>query len=222
MSLGSSLCARINSLWGNEQAYNWEAAKTLLLLNLASKSSFGLYYGDELGMLNNIDIKSWDENSINRANEEKRFYESKKISFDKYSKAKRMLSSDNANNVLKWDNDKKIYEYPLLNSLNSDKNNVENELSNKMSPLQFLLNMNSFFELEGFNKDYDFINIKIKSNLNKNIFIITLDKHVDPKMQVIFVINLANKNNSLLFIKNKLQVVQSSYFNKIYTEIPKN
>ena len=31
---------------------------------------------------------------------------------------------------------------------------------------------------------------------NKNIFIITLDKHVDPKMQVIFVINLANKNNS--------------------------
>jgi hypothetical protein len=109
----------------------------------------------------------------------------------------------------------------LLNSLNSDKNNVENELSNKMSPLQFLLNMNSFFELEGFKNDYDFINIKIKSNLNKNIFIITLDKHVDPKMQVIFVINLANKNNSLLFIKNKLQVVQSSYFNKIYTEIPK-
>ena len=221
MSLGSSLCARINSLWGNEQAYNWEAAKTLLLRNLASKSSFGLYYGDELGMLNNIDIKSWDENNINRANEEKRFYESKKIPFDKYSKAKRMLSSDNANNVLKWDNDKKIYEYPLLNSLNSDKNNIENELSNKMSPLQFLLNMNSFFELEGFKNDYDFINIKIKSNLNKNIFIITLDKHVDPKMQVIFVINLANKNNSLLFIKNKLQVVQSSYFNKIYTEIPK-
>lgn len=220
LCLSSSLSGRINSMWGDEKAYNYEAAKAFLLTLFSGKNSIGIYYGDELGMLKSQWIGANDNK--NKSNEEKRFYESLKIPFEKYKEAKHHQSPENSASLMSWNASNYSgfstnSKYDYAPSINYKNNNVENELNNTSSPLNFYLNLVKLIWNFKFNGLYSRLKLKVNFlNASKLMKINWKGKDIN----LVFLINLSSKNINNHFAKNH-KILLSSYAHKVYTSIPK-
>ena len=220
LGLSSNFSGRINSMWGDERAYNYEAAKTFLLTLFGGKNSLSLYYGDELGMLRSLWIEA-NENK-NKSNEEKRFYESLNISYETYKLAKQYHSPENANSLMSWDNSNNsgfsnVSKYNSSPALNYKNNNVESELDNSTSPLNFYLSLiKIFFNSELKEKLNKF---KLRINFLRKFKLIKI-KWKNSANSLLFLINLSSQTIKSKYVNN-YKLLLSSYGNKIYTEVPK-
>ncbi|WP_412031382.1 glucan 1,6-alpha-glucosidase [Metamycoplasma buccale] len=220
LSFGSNKTGRLNSKWGDELAYVYEAAKAFMLPLFANKNSIAIYYGDELGTLRINIQKSADLNDKDY-NEEKRYYESKNINESLYFTRRKYLDKINSQNLMNWVNKKNsgFSDYSIvkpLNSLHYEKINVANQVNDFSSPLNFIVFLTKLI-LES---EYSELLIKSKPKfscfIRENIIKI-IRNYKDKKL--IFIVNLSKKPTTVVLNKT-YNILASTYVNKFYTKIP--
>ena len=123
------------------------------------------------------------------------------------------MSWDNSNNS-GFSNVSKYNSSPALNYKN---NNVESELDNSTSPLNFYLSLiKIFFNSELKEKLNKF---KLRINFLRKFKLIKI-KWKNSTNSLLFLINLSNQTIKSKYVNN-YKLLLSSYGNKIYTEVPK-
>ncbi|WP_427867443.1 alpha-amylase family glycosyl hydrolase [Mycoplasmopsis arginini] len=216
ISFGSDLSGRIISKWGNEKAYFTESVKSFMMLLYSGNNSIGIYYGDEIGCLRAKFNWKFDFNNENY-NEEKRFYQSKNVSLEKYFTYNCYFNKWSSYIQMPW-NSNKIFNQNNKNiflPINFEHNNVESQTKNKDSTINFVYFLNKLV----FNSDFSlfFKNKNVILEHNNGIFKI---KHTINQQKIIFLINLTN-NHRKIIPYNNFSILASSYANKFYSEIPK-
>ncbi|BAQ54245.1 alpha-amylase family glycosyl hydrolase [Mycoplasmopsis arginini] len=216
ISFGSDLSGRIISKWGNEKAYFTESVKSFMMLLYSGNNSIGIYYGDEIGCLRAKFNWKFDFNNENY-NEEKRFYQSKNVSLEKYFTYNCYFNKWSSYIQMPW-NSNKIFNQNNRNiffPINFEHNNVESQTKNNDSAINFVYFLNKLV----FNSDFSlfFKNKNTVLENNKGIFKI---KHTINQQKIIFLINLTN-NHRKIIPYNNFSILTSSYANKFYSEIPK-
>ena len=218
MCLESDASGKINSMWGDEKAYMNEAANSFLLTLFSGKNSIGLYSGFELGQ----NRAKWIELNNNFAkNEEKRYYESKKITKEAYFEAKKYQSKENMEVIMSWNNtdfcgfsDYNMWKFsPALNYYT---NNVKTEQNDPNSCLNFYIFLTNFIKDKTYLDSLDKSSISVKK-INDILFI----KRKYNKQTLKFIYNLTNKPRKLFPQYGNYKLITSSYVSKIYASLPK-
>ncbi|BAP39326.1 alpha-amylase family glycosyl hydrolase [Metamycoplasma canadense] len=216
LCFGSDQNGRFISKWGSEKSYFNESLRTFLLLLYSGNNSIGFYYGDEIGTLKADFDKKFDFNDENY-NEEKRYFQSKNITLDQYFLFHSLFNKWSSYTQMSWNRNKEknINNLNLFYAINHKNNNVENQLKNRDSGLNFLIFLNnfcflskykSFFENNNFNVEYSSGIYKIKRNLEQ--------------AKIIFLINITNNHKKIIPL-NDYSILVSSYANKFYSEAPR-
>ncbi|AXE60692.1 glucan 1,6-alpha-glucosidase [[Mycoplasma] phocae] len=223
LTLGADHVGRINSRWGNELGYIYEAAKTFLMIMFAAHNSVGIYYGDELGILRAKIRKTYDFNNENY-NEEKRFYQANNISNEEYFKAQAFQNKWSSYTWMPWN------EMSGISRSNENKNslilspiklnitNVDYQLKTQSSPLIFLKELYEFIFKSNDSKLLGDSTIAISSHRKG---IIKIQHRLSDNKIIMFVINLTAKH--LTFRNNdEYKIILSTYHDKFYSSVPNN
>ncbi|RMA77527.1 alpha-glucosidase/trehalose-6-phosphate hydrolase [Metamycoplasma subdolum] len=220
ISLSSDEVGRLSSRWGDEKAFNFEATKSFMCLLFSLKSSFAIYYGDELGQIR-ANIKGPSDFKDLNYNEEKRFYESKGISKETYFLARSILDPISQYTNMAW-SAKTNSGFSVanisknLNSLNWQKNNVNLLTNDLSSPLNFTSFLFELFEDENLKKALN--KGKIRTNCFFSNGLIKIKRQFE-KTKIYFLINLTNKPVRCPTYP-KLKILASSYAHKMYADMP--
>ncbi|MGX9394629.1 alpha-amylase family glycosyl hydrolase [Mycoplasma sp. 392] len=220
ISLASDKTGRINSRWGDENAYKFESAKSLALLLFSSANSTSTYYGDELGMLK-AKISDNSQYKIANFNEIKRNLESKNISNEKFLKSISYQHPISTNGVMSWSNQlnagfSQQREISFTKPENFKEINFTSEANNKNSPLNFYRFLLSLVNDDDWGDLMKYGSTHFRISLNRKILKV-IRKHQNQKM--IFVVNLSKKPRHYK-VGKKWQIFASSYSDKTYTTIP--
>ncbi|MDD1358692.1 alpha-amylase family glycosyl hydrolase [Metamycoplasma hyosynoviae] len=191
--LGSDNYGRIQSMWGCEKAFLEESTKALISLLFAGKSSIGMYYGDELGMTKTYHINLHKNEKKN--NEEKRFYQSKKIPYATYEQAKKYQSPESSYALMSWSDGKNSgfgdsNNYYFSYADNVAKNNVELQKTIKNSPLNYFIQLTEIINNEKLSNNFDKSRVLVKKSNHKRVVLI---KRKYKKITLYFALNLADK-----------------------------
>ncbi|WP_330463580.1 alpha-amylase family glycosyl hydrolase [Metamycoplasma gateae] len=217
ITFGSNLSGRFISKWGSENSYFYESAKTFFMMLYSGNNSIGIYYGDEIGTLRAKVEKNFNFNNEDY-NEEKRFFESKNISIEEFFIHNNYFNKWSSYTQMAWD-DKEINNKNknknFFRSIKYKENNVEKQLKNSDSIINFVLFLNNLT----FNSKYKmfFENAKTIMQFKNGVFYIK--KNLLHK-KIVFVINLSKKHKRILGLNN-FSILSSSYANKFYSELPK-
>ncbi|QJG67107.1 hypothetical protein [Mycoplasma phocoenae] len=221
LSLSSDYVGRICSRWGDELNFNYEAAKTFLLVIASAKNSYSIYYGDELATLK-VKIKNTNDFNEDNINELKRLLQSKKINNNTFLNSMHYLNKLSNNALMSWSNEKfaGFTKNPVTKFNVSEKyhvNNVETEKTIHNSSLVFwnlymnLLNEKDLFDLFNANR------VKISKHLARK-GIIKIVKYYGGE-KVIYLLNLTKQPRAVK-ISKRANILFSTYSNKIYTKLP--
>ncbi|PYF43197.1 alpha-amylase family glycosyl hydrolase [Metamycoplasma alkalescens] len=217
LSLNSNLSGRFLSKWGSEKAYFNESLKTFLMFLYSGNNSIAFYYGDEVGTLRASFKKDFNFNDENY-NEEKRFYQSKNISLESFFNYHCYFNKLSSYTQMPWDS-KQSSNFKnnknLFYAINYQNQNVENQLENKNSALNFVYFLNSLIFDSKYAKFFKNNHFKIKHK--KGIYIIK--KNID-KESLVFLLNLTNQHKKILQLHDYM-ILNGSYANKFYSEFPK-
>lgn len=116
------------------------SGKALCLLQMTLRGTPFIYYGDEIGMTNG-DFKYIDDfNDVGAKKGYELEVKSGNVSLDKYIKKLRLTSRDNSRTPMQWNNDNKMgftTGTPWMNVFGNKDRNVQNELENPNSLLNF-------------------------------------------------------------------------------------
>ncbi|MGL5358041.1 MAG: alpha-amylase family glycosyl hydrolase [Metamycoplasmataceae bacterium] len=186
---------RIISRWGSKGILRNDSTKAFLSIILFSPTSFILYFGDELGLLN-LDLKNFSELNDPYILDTKRRFESKGIKERDFWNSEKEISSINNNYYFPWNNSKnfgftnnknvklfwKIYPYGF-------EQNVKEQMKNMNSSLNYIKKTIAFLNEENmvdFLENYESFEIKKKTS--------GLIKYAYKKNNELLIININLKN----------------------------
>ncbi|AZG68835.1 alpha-amylase family glycosyl hydrolase [Mycoplasma struthionis] len=223
LALGSDQVGRITSRWGSENSYLFEAIKTFNIFLMSSKNSIAIYYGDEFGILRAKIPINYQFNNPD-FNEEKRFIQTKNISKETYYLAQSYQNKWTSHTWMAWNNSycsgaSNRGNGNIFNSIDFQNNNVENQLNNKYSALNFFKKSIRFI----FYKYKDFFldqNTKIEYDFSKEGYIKIFHKNLIQDKSIIFIINLSKNSLRSNHYDNNYKILLTTYANKFYASIP--
>ncbi|AWX42806.1 Uncharacterised protein [Metamycoplasma cloacale] len=221
LGLNNDKFGRFLSKFDVLKSYTTELYKTYLMLINSGKNSIGLYYGDELPILGASIYHANDLNDDNY-NEIKRYYESRGISNKKYFNNRKILDSINNKTYLPWNNDNYVsnFDYDKNNrnkiSLDYEKYNVENQLNNRNSFINFIKYLNEIRSNDVLSNL--FIKGKLTVKKSKNVIKIYWKY---KEIRIVFLINIDCKFKHLWWnsIYDDWNIIASTYIDKFYNSI---
>lgn len=211
LSLSSNYSGWVVNKYGDNLSFYKESAKSLLMFLMLSKNSYSLYNGDELGILGTDSNNIFNFNNIN-FNEEKKFYQSRNISSQKYIESQIKFNPITLQIEFPWTNN--IQNLDFIQPKLRNKINVEQQLTSKDSTFNFysnlvrILNKSKYsIYFKGFNK------VLLCNNL------ISIEYSTSENKKLLILLNL-NSFPIKSYIWNQYLILSSSYTNKYYSNIP--
>ncbi|MGX9395003.1 alpha-amylase family glycosyl hydrolase [Mycoplasma sp. 1781] len=216
LSFGSDLSGRFFSKWANEKAYLNESTKSFFVFLYSGNHSIGFYYGDEIGVLRAKFNQRFTFNNEDY-NEEKRFLQYKNISLNEYHKYNCYFNKWSSYIQMPW-NGQKIKSNENTNifyPINLESNNVEEQIINKDSTINFVYFLNKL----SLNSKFSSYFIKGVWNIKQSHGIFKFSKKLNEQRMVL-ITNLTSKHQKITPLYG-YKILASSYANKFYSEIPK-
>lgn len=211
LSLSSNYSGWVVNKYGDNLSFYKESAKSLLMFLMLAKNSYSLYNGDELGILGTDSKNIFNFNNIN-FNEEKRFYQSKNISSQKYIESQIKFNPITLQIEFPWTNN--IQNLDFIQPKLRNKINVEQQLTSKDSTFNFYSNLVRILNKSKYSIYFKgFPKVLLCNNL------ISIEYSTSENRKLLILLNL-NSFPIKSYIWNQYLILSSSYTNKYYSNIP--